>query len=165
MAYRLDEKTVKWDNSWQLIQIPLSRFSEQGAWDENAWFQPSGKFDWKSIDRFEIVAESNDLQSGILYFDDVRLKLASPSFSSSLSNQLTFSLFPNPASDELNVYLESNENDLHYKILDIIGVEKKSGIIDKKASIKIDDLENGSYILVVYTKNGNQTSKTFIVLK
>lgn len=165
MAYRLDEKTVKWDNSWQLIQIPLFRFSEQGAWDENAWFQPSGKFDWKSIDRFEIVAESNDLQSGILYFDDVRLKPASPSFSSSLSNQLTFSLFPNPASDELNVYLESNENDLHYKILDIIGVEKKSGIIDKKASIKIDDLENGSYILVVYTKNGNQTSKTFIVLK
>ncbi len=165
ITYRLDEKMVKWDNSWQLVQIPLSRFIEQGSWDENAWHQPLGKFDWKSIDRFEIVAESNDLQTGILYFDEVRLKTATPSFNTNIWNKPSFTFFPNPAFNELYIYIESNEKDLQYKILDILGVEKKSGMIEKEASVSIDDLENGSYILVIFSLNGNQTSKKLIILK
>lgn len=165
MTYRLDEKIVKWDNSWQLIQIPLFKFSEQGAWDENKWFQPIGKFDWKSIDRFEIVAESSDLQTGILYFDDVRLKPATPSFTTQFSEEILFKVFPNPASNELNIFIESNEVSFHYKIIDIQGTEIKTGNIEKKALINIDDLTDGSYILNILTKNGNQASKNFIVLK
>lgn len=165
ITYRLDDKIVKWNNTWQLVQIPLYNFKEQGAWDENKWHNPEGKFDWTSIDRFEIVAEANDLQTGILYFDEVRLKPSSPSFTTSFLNPTSFNFFPNPASDVVKVYVESNDLPLSYKILDIIGVEKKSGIIRKETYIHLDELENGSYNLVVYSKNGNLTSQKLFILK
>lgn len=165
ITYRLDDKIVKWNNTWQLVQIPLYNFKEQGAWDENKWHNPEGKFDWTSIDRFEIVAEANDLQTGILYFDEVRLKPSSPSFTTSFLNPTSFNFFPNPASDVVKVYVESNDLPLSYKILDITGVEKKSGIIKKETYIHLDELENGSYNLVVYSKNGNLTSQKLFILK
>jgi len=165
ITYRLDDKIVKWNNTWQLVQIPLYNFKEQGAWDENKWHNPEGKFDWTSIDRFEIVAEANDLQTGILYFDEVRLKPSSTSFTTSFLNPTSFNFFPNPASDVVKVYVESNDLPLSYKILDITGVEKKSGIIKKETYIHLDELENGSYNLVVYSKNGNLTSQKLFILK
>ena len=165
ITYRLDDKIVKWNNTWQLVQIPLYNFKEQGAWDENKWHNPEGKFDWTSIDRFEIVAEANDLQTGILYFDEVRLKPSSPSFTTSFLNPTSFNFFPNPASDVVKVYVESNDLPLSFKILDITGVEKKSGIIKKETYIHLDELENGSYNLVVYSKNGNLTSQKLFILK
>lgn len=165
ITYRLDDKIVKWNNTWQLVQIPLYNFKEQGAWDENKWHNPEGKFDWTSIDRFEIVAEANDLQTGILYFDEVRLKPSSPSFTTSFLNPTSFNFFPNPASDVVKVYVESNDLPLSYKILDITGVEKKSGIIKKETYIHLDELENGSYNLVVYSKNGNLTIQKLFILK
>ena len=72
MRYTVTRNTAVWDGRWNHLQIPLRSFSEHGAWD-NGWFNPIGAFDWRAVDRFEIVAEHSTLQGIHLYFDDIRV--------------------------------------------------------------------------------------------
>lgn len=74
MRVTVDESLtdVTWDDSWQLVQIPLSSFHEHGAWDGD-FHEPQGVFDWTDVDRFEIVAEHHDLLGNRLAFDDIRI--------------------------------------------------------------------------------------------
>lgn len=67
MIYTIDQQIADWNNTWQHIHIPLKNFSEQGSWDNNAWYNPVGDFDWTAVDRFEIVAEHSDM-TGIIFF-------------------------------------------------------------------------------------------------
>jgi hypothetical protein len=110
------------------------------------------------------VAESNDLSSGILFFDEIRLKPSSPSFTSQISNLLKFDLYPNPASNELRVNISSVEHTFHYQIFDLQGIKKKSGHIENQVNIPIFDITSGNYIISITSKNGNQGSKPFIIL-
>ena len=162
-TFRLDDKIVKWDNSWQLIQIPLYKFKEQGAWDENKWHNPEGKFDWTSVDRIEFVAESSDLLSGILYFDEIRLKSSSPSSTSQISNLLEFDLYPNPASHEITVNIFNAAHTSQYQIFDLQGIEIKSGQMKNQIIIPVHDVINGNYIFKVTSINGSQGSQPFII--
>jgi endoglucanase len=163
ITYRLDDKIVKWDNSWQLIQIPLSKFKEQGAWDENKWHNPEGKFDWTSVDRIEFVAESSDLLSGILYLDEIRLKPSSPSIISQISNLLKFDLYPNPASHEITVNIFNGAHTSQYQIFDLQGIEIKSGQMKNQVIIPVHDLSNGIYIFRITSINGSQGSQPFTI--
>ena len=162
-TFRLDDKIVKWDDSWQLIQIPLYKFKEQGAWDENKWHNPEGKFDWTSVDRIEFVAESSDLLSGILYFDEIRFKPSSPSFTSQISNLPKFDLYPNPASHELTVNIFNAAHTSQYQIFDLQGIEIKSGQMKNQIIIPVHDLSNGIYIFKITSINGSQGSQPFII--
>ncbi len=72
MRYRIDENTAAFDGQWNHLQIPLESFTEHGSWD-NGWYNPAGKFDWTAIDRFEFVAEYNDLDGVNFYFDNIRV--------------------------------------------------------------------------------------------
>lgn len=72
MRFTIDENVVPFDSRWHHLFIPLSNFSEHGAW-EGQWFQPEGKFDWTDIDRLEIVAEHEDLGNATLWFDNVHI--------------------------------------------------------------------------------------------
>lgn len=62
-----------WDKRWHHIHIPLTEFTEQGSWDNGTWFNPEGKFDWKAVDRFEIVAEYSAMQNKDVWFDNIML--------------------------------------------------------------------------------------------
>ena len=73
MRYTIDNTVAAWDGQWNHLQILLQKFSEQGAWDNNQWYNPRGDFDWTRIDRFEIVAEHSDLHGIDLYFDNIRI--------------------------------------------------------------------------------------------
>jgi hypothetical protein len=99
-----------------------------------------------------------------LFFDEIRLKPSSPSFTSQISNILTFDLFPNPASNELSVIISSVEHTFYYQIFDFQGIEKKSGQIENQVNIPIFDITSGNYIISITSKNGNLGSKPFIIL-
>ena len=73
MRYTLDASVVTFDGTWQHVRIPLKDFTEHGAWDNNRWYNPQGKFDWSQVDQFQIVAEYGDLQGIHLYFDEIRV--------------------------------------------------------------------------------------------
>jgi endoglucanase len=72
MGKTIDNRLADWDGEWHKIILPLSELEEKGSYD-NAWFPPEGKFDWKAVDRFEIVAEHQALTGIDFWFDDIRV--------------------------------------------------------------------------------------------
>jgi len=74
MQYKLSEdSTLKWDDHWHHIQIPLKDFTEQGACESEKWEPSQGKFGWNRIDRFEIISEHHDLRGANFYIDDMKI--------------------------------------------------------------------------------------------
>ncbi|HOV76530.1 MAG TPA: glycoside hydrolase family 5 protein [Sedimentisphaerales bacterium] len=78
MTITIDEKMVAWDGLWHRVQIPLRSLKESGAWDNGAWFNPKGAFDWSAVDRFEIVAEHHSFADVQFWFDDLRITPSAP---------------------------------------------------------------------------------------
>ncbi|MBN1996195.1 T9SS type A sorting domain-containing protein, partial [candidate division KSB1 bacterium] len=73
MCYILDNTKVNWDGTWQHVQIPLSAFTEQGAYDDGNWYTPQGEFDWSQVERFQIGTDYHDLDGVRLFLDDIRI--------------------------------------------------------------------------------------------
>jgi endoglucanase len=71
MRVTMNDITPGWDKRWHHLHIPLSEFTEHGSWDNNTWFTPSGKFDWKAIDRLEIVSEYGSMDGKEVWFDNI----------------------------------------------------------------------------------------------
>ena len=94
MRYTIGADRITWDGTWQRLRLPLRDFYEHGAWD-GEWHEPRGAFDWKAVDRFQIVAEHHPLQ-GPLSFDEIRL-VAPPSTAVALEGPVpnTLVLHPN----------------------------------------------------------------------
>ncbi|HET9487582.1 MAG TPA: cellulase family glycosylhydrolase, partial [Chryseosolibacter sp.] len=62
------------DNAWHFIRIPLSELEEKGAWEDGTYYIPQGShFDWRSVDRFEIVPEHQPLDGIEFSFDNIRV--------------------------------------------------------------------------------------------
>ncbi len=74
MTATIDEKLAAWDGAWHLLRIPLRSFKDSGSWDNGAWFNPRGAFDWSAVDRFEIVAEHHSLAGMQFGFDEICVK-------------------------------------------------------------------------------------------
>jgi endoglucanase len=73
MRYIVKNSLIAFNHEWQHLQIPLKNFTEHGSWDNNAWNDPRGLFDWKNIDRFEIVSEQMKLTTNQLWFDEIKI--------------------------------------------------------------------------------------------
>jgi len=124
MNYHLDNSSILLDGQWHKVEIPLTQFVEQGAWD-NGWFPPVGLFDWTAIDQFQFVSENGNL-IGDLYFDDI--KIYDPTMvyvenENFVKHSLSFfKNYPNPfnASTRINFELSNNAN-VTLKIINILG--------------------------------------------
>jgi endoglucanase len=110
MGKMIDQSIVPWDGQWHKVSVALKDFRETGAWD-NAFFSPEGKFDWKNIDRFEIVSEYGPLTGIEFWFDDIRVAgeevpYEEPEPVTSVvpeTEELYCHVFPNPMDDELSI--------------------------------------------------------------
>ena len=78
MRYPLDPDGVAWNGERRHLQVPLCRFSEQGAWEQDRWFAPVGASDWTAVERFETVADWHDLYGIGLCFDNLALTSPHP---------------------------------------------------------------------------------------
>lgn len=108
MGKTIDNTRTTWDGEWHKIILPLSELEEKGAWD-NAWFSPEGKFDWKAIDRFEIVAEHQALTNIDLWFDDIRVSGEEVPYEEPVTgvdeelDPLGFKVYPNPMKENVTI--------------------------------------------------------------
>lgn len=60
-------------------------------------------------------------------------------------------IYPNPASEFLNIYLPENNNKYEYSIIDILGHELKKGEINQSiTTINIENLPKGVYFIKLY---------------
>ncbi len=69
----IDNSDASWDRRWHHVRIPLTAFTEHGAWDNNTWYEPQGKFDWTKIDDLEISAEYVLNSSAQIWFDNIHI--------------------------------------------------------------------------------------------
>jgi endoglucanase len=69
----VNDYLVSWDNKWHNVHIPLASLNESGAWDDNTWFNPEGKYDWSSVDCFEISIEEASTSGQLLWFDNIHI--------------------------------------------------------------------------------------------
>ena len=99
--------------------------------------------------------------SGILLVDDVELD-----FTTSISeiSENEFQLYPNPASDELNISFNKNSSftslNIYSSIGKIISAEKISGETD--FTIDVHSLFSGLYLLELKNENGFSLQKKFL---
>ncbi len=144
MRVTVDSGMTGFDSRWHHLYIPLSQFTEHGAWDNN-WYSPEGKFDWKAIDRFEIVSEHQNLIYKTLWFDNIHITNADTAqvyvnsiFSGLLPESAANSelrIYPNPAQDFLYVRNYPGEP-LTIKLLDNLG--HVLILADCHAQVKLD---------------------------
>jgi endoglucanase len=69
----IDNSDASWDRRWHHVRILLTAFTEHGAWDNNTWYEPQGKFDWTKIDDLEISAEYVLNSSAQIWFDNIHI--------------------------------------------------------------------------------------------
>ncbi len=129
VRYTLDSNSFVYNGSWQHVRVPLKDFKEQGSWDNNTWYSPEGKFDWKAIERFEIDSEYGNMGTAELWFDNIRI--INPNQPLAVKNytdkNISFQLlqnYPNPFNPSTKIrYNIAGKSHVTLKIYDILGKE------------------------------------------
>jgi endoglucanase len=174
MGYKINKSKITFTNEWQNLRIPLNNFYEFGSWDNNTWYNPSGLFDWKDIDRFEIVAEDSSLIYSKLWLDEI--KIFNPKISSATDNQLvpaSFELqqnYPNPFNPATSIIFRLPVNSyVTLKVYDILGREidilvnenKEAGIHEVK--FNGSSVPSGIYLYKLDSQNFSSVKKMMLV--
>jgi len=81
------------------------------------------------------------------------------------TNTNNFSIYPNPAKNEVNIVLKNASESGQFYIYDISGRLLKTGDFNGKGVIKTDHLTNGNYVIKLRTTNGNMYSEKLIIKK
>ncbi len=79
------------------------------------------------------------------------------------NNDISVSLYPNPASEFLNINVKGNLVDGSVKILSALGTEVFSESLDNFRKIDLSDLKNNVYIVNVYSKDELVQTSRFVV--
>lgn len=126
MRKTISSAVVPWDGQWHSLSIPLSSFTEHGAWD-NGWYNPIGAFDWSAVDHFEIVSEQASLAGKEVYFDDLRIDALVPESVAEAAVPAEFALhqnYPNPFNPITTIaYAVPNDGPVTLKVYDMLGRE------------------------------------------
>jgi len=157
----------------------LSSLTSTSAWT------PSSPSDWVTIHvtnitssyfvsnfRYKFRFEGNGGNN--IYLDDINLYLGSPSTTnviagvSEKSLNTVYSIYPNPAEDEVNVeFSVDNDQEVVFNVVDITGKIVQTNLIKAKSGsnlvlLNTDKLNSGMYLLNITTGNSTQTSQFVI---
>ena len=140
MRYTINDQVAAWDGDWHHVNIPLSSFSEQGSWDDKTWYNPIGDFDWKAVDRYQIVAEDMDMSGIEFSFDNILITDIPVSVNDRLTtekDETLIKIFPNPVYQDMTIIYTIEENGpveiiifnlVGQKIVNLVDEEKTAGI-------------------------------------
>jgi endoglucanase len=176
MGKTIDNSFAAWDGVWHKVTIPLSQLEEKGSWD-NGWFNPEGKFNWKAIDRFEIVAEHQSLIGGNFHFDDVKITGEEIPLVTGLTETLDYynlNLYPNPVIDNLNIEFQlADQKYISLSVYNLMGQKIKTiteGSLQAGHHVlrwdKSDDqglmVSEGLYLVHLKTSQGSHIEKLVV---
>lgn len=170
IRYTIDESLISYDRKWHHVHIPLSEFEEQGAWDDQ-WFPAEGKFDWKAIDRFEIVTEHGALENGKLWFDNVYVTnmdtarifqeevITSIGGEDELYDGIT--VYPNPVKDLLVIRVGTPHR-YRLQLMDARGKTLQTKYYNSSVEIDLSRLSSGIYLLNIVADSGRTFSRKIL---
>ena len=161
MGITINEQMAPWDRKWHHLYIPFSRLAELGAWYNN-WYNPQGKFDWKAIDRIEIVAENGALGKGRFWFDNIQVTdqdtaqifdtsvfVDNTGYNPIRADMNIVRTYPNPAVDFLNIETSGIEP-VNYQVSDFQGRIFSIGKLTQRAKLNVSGFPDGIYFLHVF---------------
>ena len=177
----IDRTLAEWDSKWHHIYIPLAALAEQGAWDNNTWYDPAGKFDWSAIDRFEFSMETASTAGQQIWFDNIHITDLDTAIVresgvvnvENLNDQSSLSLkvMPNPVIYTTTIsYKLTSESHLILSIYSITGIKIRTLIDDNQTAgehiVTWDGrgdngtlLQKGLYICTIMAGNLHGTCK------
>ncbi|MCK9280966.1 MAG: cellulase family glycosylhydrolase [Melioribacteraceae bacterium] len=173
-AITIDKSEVKFDGTWQHVQIPLNDFSETGSWDNEQWYSAQGKFDWKEVISFQVVAEHNDLKGIKLSFDNI--KIVDPNATSIIDEGVLpngfqlYQNYPNPFNPTTNIeYYIPKETHVSLKIYNTLGEivselvneNKRTGL--HSVAFNALNLSSGVYFYKIETPEFSSIKKLIFV--
>jgi endoglucanase len=123
IRYTINDQVVPFDGHWHHVKIPLTWFTEQGAWDNNQWYNPVGAFDWSKIDRFELAAEHKTLTNTFLTFDNILITDSLQTEFPSVPVKKSFiRIWPNPARQSVQIIYDGcNQGNAFISIYSLSG--------------------------------------------
>lgn len=71
--YTINSTVAPFDGQWHFVQISLKKFVDIGSYENNTWYTSTNSFDWKAVDRFQIVSENMALTGKKFWFDNIRI--------------------------------------------------------------------------------------------
>jgi len=149
-TFTLNLSNLPRDGQWHAVHIPLTQFQESGAWD-NGWFNPEGKFDWKAVDRLEIVAEHGALSQYNFWFDQISITKPGLVSTSTLDSS-KWKVYPNPTTSLL--FIESNAKETFaYQLSDQFGKIVQQASFHQTTRTDIAHLPKGVYYLTILRKH------------
>lgn len=77
----------------------------------------------------------------------------------------SFSIFPNPAKDEVNLRLKNQSDSGKYDMYDMSGKLVKAGDIKGDTKIRTDEFQTGNYVITVQLQNGEIYNEKLIIKK
>lgn len=168
----INSSVVPFDGQWHLVQIPLKRFTDAGSWD-GAWFGPANLFDWKAVDRFQIVAESMALTGKKFWFDELRIN-GTPIISSAEridADEFSSIVFPNPLKEHATIQYELKSagrvnvslfNLAGEKLASLVNGPQSQGRHQVRLSAEQLMLSNGVYVCKITSTGKTSTMKIVV---
>jgi endoglucanase len=171
----LSAQQVPFDGRWHHVRLPLSSFTEQGSWDNNAWHTPEGKFDWTSIDRLEITAEHGALNQTKLWFDNIYISnqdtakvydtsviTANVTGSKEETTDSAFLVYPNPTSGILTLDTKLPGKSTA-ELMTSTGQVVMKVVFSKQTKLDTAALPAGAYLLKVTQAHGQSSTRKVVV--
>ena len=180
MNFTMDENTAKWDGKWHKVYIPLTSFVEGGSWD-GSWYNAAGLFDWKAVDRFDIVAEQGSLAGKSFWFDNIQLSNMDTArvYETSTVTDVkeisltapTFNIFPNPVSHSATIsYTLSGFETVDISIYNLAGQKVETVIHTTQPAgnysltwNRNSHLSQGAYICRIHQSNVAAGQKMIVI--
>ncbi|RNC83800.1 MAG: T9SS C-terminal target domain-containing protein [Balneola sp.] len=171
---RIDENRINFDGTWQEVIISLNEITEMGSWDDGAWHEPQGDFDWSAIDVFQIVAETGNHGAAKFWFDDIQINAALINSNEQPGDTpLEFALnqnYPNPFNPSTTIsFTLAGTQHTSLKVYDLLGREV-SVLVDEVRSIGNHEvrfdasaLSSGVYLYELRAGDFVQTQKMLLV--
>lgn len=77
----------------------------------------------------------------------------------------SFSIYPNPSYDVVNIKLKDSSQKAEYKLFDASGRLIKTGSFKGTTQVNVNNLLNGNYVISVLLENGEKLSEKLIIKK
>jgi hypothetical protein len=77
----------------------------------------------------------------------------------------SFSIYPNPSYDVVNIKLKNSSQKAEYKLFDASGRLIKTGSFKGTTQVNVNNLLNGNYVISVLLENGEKLSEKLIIKK
>lgn len=102
--------------------------------------------------------------NSVLFVDNLSFDNLITSVSEQITEKKAFSLYPNPASDIINLNIDNiNNTNLTLNIYNVIGTLVKSEMLKQnKRQINIGDLSNGVYMVTIKSKDLTESQRLLI---